>query len=648
MNGFTLLLQRLDRFFVNLVTRLPPPFNDARVRFRLQAGAAIALAVCFFVYLLLFSNLLAPLNQLATDFLYHPIAPYPNIAIIAIDSKSLDEIGTYPWPRAIHAALLDRLQTEPPRLIAFDVLFPQPSPDDAAFATAMQKNGSVLLATAGVPAAAYDKIPDTLPAYDVVILPDETLRGAAEGIGHRTIEPDADGIVRRVASAIRANEINFPALGLAAAANALGVTDIRYDLPARVVRVGSLEIPADEYGNIMLNFTSPSAGIPVYSYVDVFRGTVPASTFRDKLVFIGGTGSIESQEYTIPLNLDGAKVHDVNLQADLASMLLSTPPNTLAEQGALGQLALTLAFALLAGLTLPHLRPLYAFALTLVYLVGLLLFAFEAFNRGIVIQILYPALALLITALSITTFRYLFEERRRRFLTLLFRRYVPAESVGRVVDAIDRGELPLTGTRRIVTVLYVDLRGFTTLSEETQAETVLRLVNHYMEIALQPIQAEGGTVSKPMGDALLAIWNAPLDQPDHCARGLRTAIQIQRNWMRYQKKRGAEEKLNFGIGIATGWAVLGNISAFGKVEYTLVGDTVNVAARISAFANNNQILVDSATANEVIEGISLRALTPVRVRGRKEPLAVWEARDEEPPEEPEEDSAPEAEPDKVM
>jgi adenylate cyclase len=205
-----------------------------------------------------------------------------------------------------------------------------------------------------------------------------------------------------------------------------------------------------------------------------------------------------------------------------------------------------------------------------------------------------------------------------------------AESVGRVVDAIDRGELPLSGARRIVTVLYADLRGFATLSEEITPETVLATVNRYMELALQAIQAEGGTISKPMGDALIAIWNAPLDQPDHCERGLRTAIQIRRNLMRYQQKRSAEEKLNFGIGLATGWAVLGNVSALGKVEYTLVGDTVNVAARISAFANNNQILTDTATATLSPEGITLRELSPVRVRGRKDPLPVWEARDQEP------------------
>ena len=630
MNGFFSLLRRTDRWLENLTQRLPPPFNEVRTRFRLQAGAAIAIGACFFVYILLFSNLLAPLNRFATDFLYHPISTNPQIAIIAIDSKSLDEIGPLPWPRAIYSALLDRLQAAPPRVIAFDLMFPQPTSDDNTFAKTITRSGNVLLAVNGVPAAAYPNQTESLPAYDVVILPDEKLQSATAGNGHRNISPDDDGIVRRIATGIQSNNIQYPALGLAAAARAINSSVIEYDLPARAVRVGNLNIPVDEYGNTLLNFSSPTAGIETYSYVDVFRGQVPASTFQDKVVFIGGTGSIETQAYRIPLNLGEAQTYNVNLQADLANMLLNTPPNTLAAQGALAQLALTLVFALLAGLTLPHLRPLYALALLLVYLVVLLLLAFEAFNRGTVIQILYPALALILTATSIIVFRYLFEERRRRFLTLLFRRYVPADSVGRVVDAIDRGELPLSGTRRLVTVLYADLRGFAALAEDTRAETVLGMVNRYMELAMQAIQREEGTVSKPMGDALIAIWNAPLDQSDHCARALRTAIQIRRNLMRYQQKNVAEDKLNFGIGLATGWAVLGNISALGKVEYTLVGDTVNIASRISAFANNNQILADNATTKAAPAEISTRELTPVRVRGRKEPLPVWEIRDEEP------------------
>lgn len=630
MDGSFLFLRRIDHFLARVTSRLPPPLNDARVRLRLQAGAAIALAVGFLVYLLLVSNLLGPLNGLATDLLYHPQPANPEIAIISIDKKSLDELGAFPYPRAVYAALLERLRATPPRIVVFDVILAQPSSDDYLFADAMQRQGDVILATTGVQAAAFPPAADQFPAYDVVILPDSALRSAAKQIGHRMIFPDADGIVRRVPAAIEANHLRYPALGIAAAASALGASEIKYDLAGRRVTVGSVQIPVDEHGNVLINFTSPKVGIPVYSFVDVFRGAVPPETFANQIVFIGGTSTIESEDYAIPLEFGADRMFNVNLQADLANMLIHQPPMTLQQQGALGQLGLILALALLAGLTLPHWRPLYTLAITLVYLVGLLLFVFEAFNRGIIIQWLYPALALVLTYLFITAFRYLSEERRRQFLTSLFRRYVPAESVGRVVDAIDRGELPLTGTRRMVTVLYADLRGFGTSSDEVSAPAVLRTVNQYIELALDAIQKEDGTVSKPMGDALIAIWNAPLDQPDHQARGLRAAVNIHRNILRHQKRGADGEKSSIGIGLATGWAVLGNISALGKVEYTLVGDTVNIAARISAFANNNQILADSATAQVATNGIVVRELSPVRVRGRKEPLAVWEVRDEEP------------------
>lgn len=627
MSAIHTLLRRAEQFFSAIVARLPPPLDDLRVRFRLQAGAAIAIIVAFLVILLLFSGLLAPLNRIATDFLYHAIPPRPEIALIAIDKKSLDEIGTFPWSRSIHAELLDVLADAPPRVIAIDIVFSQVSSEDGVLADAIRRSGNVLLAATAEDTAVITLQPETLATYSNLVPPEPLLAAAAAGTGHRVLKPDTDNITRQMPMGIQADGTTFPALGLIAVSRYLGVPDISYHLPAGVVQFGPFRVPSDEYGNALLNFTSPNVDIVTYSFVDVLRGAVPAETFADKLVFIGGNSTIESEQYAIPLQLGETHTYNVNLQADFANMMLSQPPQTLQAQGALAQLGLILATALIVGLTLPHLRLLYAVALTLVYLVGLLLFAFDAFNRGFVIPILYPALALGLTAASIITFRYFSEDRRRQFLTSLFRRYVPADVLGRVVDAADSGELALTGTRRMVTVLYADLRGFATISEEMTPEVILETVNRYMELALEAISRQGGTVSKPMGDALIAVWNAPLDQVDHCARGLNAAVDIRRNILQYQKKNLEQEKFSVGIGLATGWAVMGNISALGKVEYTLVGDTVNVAARISAFANNNQILADTATSQKPPDQIVLRELSPVRVRGRKEPLAVWEVRE---------------------
>lgn len=641
MNSFYSLLRRTLDSIQSLIACLPPPLRDPRTRLRLQVGATIALAMGLLVYVILILNILAPLNSLTTDFLYHPATPNPNIAIIAIDRKSLDEIGPWPWPRGIHAALLDRLSTAPPRVVGFDLLFALSAPEDTTFASLLRRTNSVWLAAAGVEAAAYPLEINSFPSFDIVVLPDTLLREGAAGVGHRMVVSDADKVLRRVSLAIQSNSVRYPALGLATAAAFLGVKEINYDLRARAVQVGDVRIPVDDNGRALLKFSSPTAGIPTYSYVDVFRGTIPPSTFADKLVLIGGTSSIEAEDYATPLDLGNVRTFNVNVQADLANVIISNPAKTLRLQGPLTQLGMIFFFALLAGLTLPHLRLLYEPAVTLIYLVAFLLLAFELFNRGTIIEILYPALSLLLTAGLVMTFRYLSEERRRQFLTSLFRRYVPADTVGRVVDAIDRGELPLGGTRRTVTVLYADLRGFAALSEGLAPEALLELVNRYLELMMRPIQTQGGTVSKPMGDALVAIWNAPLDHLDHTQRAVRAAVEIRRQIDRFQKNRTDEERLNFGIGLATGWAVLGNISALGKVEYTLVGDTVNIAQRISAFANNNQILADTQTARDAPPEVETRELNPVRVRGRKEPLPVWEIRDPREADAEQEDEADE-------
>ncbi len=611
----------------NLFRRIRTPLHDPRFRLRVQVGLVIALAVGLLLSVALFLGILTPLDLMLTDWVYQPITPSGRVAIIAIDKKSLDQIGAWPWSRAVHAGLLERLSSAPPQVIAFDVLFLQPAPEDPGFAAAIRKAGNVILACDGVAAASYPQRLDSLPQFDVLLLPTPQLREAAAGIGHRMLLADPDGILRRVPVAIETQGTKYPALGITLAQAFSGSTNIDYEIRDRRVTVGNTQIQTDGYGRMLLNFVTAGEGLEVYSYADVFTGLVPASTFAGKIVLIGGTANIESETYATPLNSGNTALDNVTVEAGLADMLVSTPPRLLQTEDPLGLIVVTLLVAIIAGMTLPHLGLLSAAGLTILYLLALMLSAFEGFSHGLVLRILYPASALLLTFGLIATFRYLSEERRRQFLTMLFRRYVPAESVANVVDAVDRGELPLTGARREVTVLYVDLRGFAALSEGLAPEAVLAFVNTYLEIMLQEIQAENGTVNKPMGDALVAIWNAPLDQPDHASRAIHAALNVRRSIQRFQESRSEEQSLNVGLGLATGNAVLGNISALGKVEYTLVGETVNVASRISAFAGNNQILADAATAQAAPEDIEKRELTPVRVRGRKEPLSVWEIRD---------------------
>jgi adenylate cyclase len=605
------------------LSRIGALSQDPRFRLRLEVGLAIGLGVGLLLSVSLFLNIFGPADRWFTDLVYQPIQPSGHVAIVSIDQKSLDQIGPYPWPRSTYVRLVDFLSTAKARVIVIDVLFPEPSTDDGSLAVAMRRAGNVILATAGGEEGKPNLRSGFLPEYDEFSLPAADLGAVANAIGHRNLSADSDGVLRRMSVAIETPSEHIPSLGIAAAQAFLSTAPIKYNLPLRQVSAGGSSIQTDEYGRMLLNFTDSREQRNTYSFSDVVDGHVPPTVFREKVVFIGGTPQTDLSAYATPFSASKTAAN-VTVEAGAAEMLLSDPPQLLRSEEPLNQIAITLFVGLVAGLTLPHIRPLSAAALTILYLLALIIVAFQVFARGLILHVFYPGAALAATFLLVAAFRYLSEERRRQFLTVLFRRYVPAESVAHVVDAVDRGELPLSGTRRQVTVLYADLRGFSTLSEGLAPEAVLELVSSYLEIMLREIQSENGTVNKPMGDALVAIWNAPLDQPDHAERGLRAAIAIRRSIELFQDTRGEEKSLNIGLGLSTGKAVVGNISALGKVEYTLVGDTVSVASRISAFAGNYQILADSGTAQAAPEEMDKRELTPIRIRGRKEPLPVWE------------------------
>jgi CHASE2 domain-containing sensor protein len=221
------------RFPKNLFPKSIAPFRDPRVRLRFEVGLAIGLAVGLVLTVVLYSGVLSTIDSMVTDLVYRPIPPSGKVAIVAIDQKSLDHIGTWPWPRSILAGLLNRLSGGSPAVIVFDVGFPQPSPDDGGFAAAIQKAGNVILSTDGVEAAAYPQQLLAFPQFDVLLLPTEKLGTVAAGFGHRVLRVDPDGILRRVPAAIETAGVRNPALGIAAAQAYLGAQEINYDLPHR-------------------------------------------------------------------------------------------------------------------------------------------------------------------------------------------------------------------------------------------------------------------------------------------------------------------------------------------------------------------------------------------------------------------------------
>ena len=302
----------------------------------------------------------------------------------------------------------------------------------------------------------------------------------------------------------------------------------------------------------------------------------------------------------------------------------STPALTdqLVAENRLMQLLVIFLVALLAGATLPHVHWISAIALTLLYFVMYLSYAFRRFDEGILVQPLYPVLGLFLTAAGTILYRYLIEERPRALVERLFRRHVSPESVDQVLETFETGPLQLKGIRRQASVLYVDLREFSAPAESlTPAETI-QLLNDYVTLIVRAIFRHAGSVTMHSSDTLIAVWNLPLDQPDHAQRAVHAALDIKHDVNELCKHRPKEKQVPIGIGIGTGKVTAGNVGASTRSEYTILGEVVAMTERI-AMKPERSVYVDVTTRDMIGDEFDTREVNPVRLRRRTDPIAVW-------------------------
>ena len=295
----------------------------------------------------------------------------------------------------------------------------------------------------------------------------------------------------------------------------------------------------------------------------------------------------------------------------------------LTEQDHLTQIIVIFLVALLAGATLPHVRWLTAIGLTLLYFVMYLSYSFRAFDEGTLVQPLYPVLALLLTSAGTMLFRYFFDERPREFLGRMFRRYVAPEAVDQVLTTLEDGLLPLGGVRREVSILYVDLRELGVLAESLTPEETVKLLNRYVTLIVGAIFRRAGTLAMHAGDMIIAVWNLPLDQPEHALHAVHTAQEIRREVAEIREKQPKETSIQVGVGIGTGSVVAGHIGASARAEYIILGEAVVMAERM-AMKPDRGIFIDAATRELIAHEFETREVNPVRLRRRTDPVSVWE------------------------
>ena len=307
----------------------------------------------------------------------------------------------------------------------------------------------------------------------------------------------------------------------------------------------------------------------------------------------------------------------------LAFILFSQPNPTWLALDLPTEVLVIFLVALMVGATVPHIPTFPATALTILYSAMDLSFAYQKLSDGIVTRPLYPLLALFFTLIFTRLYRYFSVERRRIFISRLFRHAVPPESVDRVTTVFDQGALPLHGTRRKVTVMYVDLRDLRLLTESLDSEQVIELLNRFVGHIVSCVFKHEGFVTKQAGDTTLAAWNLVFDQPDHALRAAHAAMEIKREARAILKNHVTDAEIEIGIGVATGYVVAGRLATARPAEFAIIGEVVTLAERM-AMKTDRGVFVDPVTRDFISSEFDTKEVNPIRLRRKTDPQIVWE------------------------
>jgi len=619
-----------------------------------NAGMLIALIVALVLSALYLGNarFFQVLEEKTLDMrfaLRGKIDPGPETVIAAIDEKSINKLGRFPWSRSTWSRVVDRLTADGARVIVFDVIFSEKenAKSDDQLQRAIQRNGRVILplvfdftATgfkeSGFTSQKVDAV--TASSFAVIRPGDETFvplkakmvlpplsrfSSAAQALGQINMIPDEDGTLRWEMLAIEYQGDYYPPIGLQAARlyRDLGPESLVLDYRGSV-SLGDTVVPTDQYGRMLINYRGPDRTFPMYPVSDILDGTAPVGTFKDKIVLIGPTalGIYDLRVTPFTANMAGIEKH--------ASVVDNILRGDFLHRTETGVLPLIFLFAIVLGLTLPRLGAKSGAALFLAFFASYMALVQYLFAvKGIWFNLVYPASALFFGYTSQTAYRFFTEERRAREIRKMFSSYVSK----RIVDELirDPSKAKLGGDRKEITVLFSDIRGFTSFSEKLQPEEVVSLLNEYLGAMTEIVFAHEGTLDKFVGDAIVAFWGAPLSQPDHAERACRCALAMIDKLKQLQAKWAAEGKhvIDIGIGINTGDMVVGNIGAPGKkMDYTVIGDNVNLGARLEGLTRqyNNHIIISEFTCNKVKDILAVNELGSVTVKGKQHPVVIYD------------------------
>jgi adenylate cyclase len=539
-----------------------------------------------------------------------PQLPADGPIVVAIDEPSLAEIGLqWPWPRDLHAKLIEALRGAGAKAIGVDIIFAEPSSPAADEALAAALGPDVVLA------GDETFIETDHAAQHVRVEPLAMLTAAGARTGIASIAPDGDGILRRVPG-------------------------YRDGFAAQLAEIAGR--PAAIPANALIQTFGPSRTYPTVSYYQALDpdNFLPENYFRGRIVMVGlslqnaptlseGGADVHATSFTIRT---GRLVAGVEIQATIFNNLAG---RLSVDRAAMATAMLSIVLGALAGALLVWRQTGWRTLAGFIIAAGALLagsYLLLRFGR-IFAPPLAPTLAMGLVAGAQSARDFAAERRMRKGITRAFSQYLSPALVERL--ARDPSQLRLGGEVRALTILFCDIRGFTTIAEGMKGdpERLTTLINRLLTPLSEVVMAHGGTIDKYIGDCLMAFWNAPLDDPDHAthaveaALGMMQALEDLNGELRAEAEARGETTiaLRIGIGINTGHCVVGNVGSERRFDYSALGDAVNLASRLEGASKELGVplVVGQATADQISERIPLRKLKEITVKGRAEPVTVY-------------------------
>ncbi|HEX5473419.1 MAG TPA: adenylate/guanylate cyclase domain-containing protein [Vicinamibacterales bacterium] len=657
---------------------------------KFAAGLALGIGAVLIVLAIGRAGLLQTAEMKAYDWRMRAAADASSvdrdIVLVEITDTTIRDLaqvyGHWPWPRVAFSSVIDFLHRAPAKVIAVDLLFAEPdrvkaytigdqtwsgAESDAALADSIKAAGNVVLladavnegvrggAETGAAPVWRDpgyRLGSAIEERPVILPPLPPLASAAMALGHNFLALDDDGPARRMAPFVRHGERYLPSLGIAAAFAADGIRPGEVRLDGRTLDVRGRHIPlvptkvtsvydpraSHDQLTMLIDYRAPVIvdGKPPYptyelrhvwySEQQMLAGEKPLidpSAFRNKIVFIGLNASGLGDVFVTPFGSRGT-MPGIQLHASMADSVLANrfirpaPPAS-----RVASVAIAAAGVGLFSTFLPFAA---ALAATLAVLGGWTWLTFAAFETGLWLNLVQPVSAGAIALFAGTAYRYFVEGREKRIVKRLFGRYVSRDVYAQLLEHPELAELG--GRRRDMTVLFSDIRGFTTVTERGEPEHIVAQLNEYFSRMVEVVFRHGGTVDKFVGDMVMALFGAPLDDPrhpDHAVEAARDMIAelgaLNRRW--------AEEgrpQLDIGIGVNSGEMIAGNIGSSSIMSYTVIGDNVNLGSRLESLNKEyrTRIIISDATRTRLTDAHDVRPLGDVVVKGKTRPVAIYE------------------------